>query len=104
MSVLLYVQAHVSSVNHLFNSCCFTAGIDYREVSAEVRFAPFDQRSCVNVYIIDNHIVGEHGAKSFTLELYSVSPKVLAPVPTTEVIIQENDGMHIGAIFYSLLL
>lgn len=73
-----------------------TAGIDYREASSDVRFAPLEQLSCVNISIIDNHIVGEQGMKTFTIEVSSDVPRVLATeYPTTaQVTVLENDGVY----------
>ncbi len=60
-----------------------------------ILFGPFEQLSCTNISIIDNHIVGEVGVKSFTVDLSCDYPKVVVVEghATAQVVIQENDGM-----------
>lgn len=72
-----------------------TAGVDYAEVNAEIRFAPFEQLSCANISITDNHIVGEERTKSFHVELHSnLSKVVIVEVhASAQINIEENDGM-----------
>ena len=74
------------------------ANIDYVELAAEVRFAPFEQMSCTNISIIDNNIVGEEGVKIFTVELFSNNSKVavVGSGESAQVSIIENDGMPYG--------
>ncbi len=73
----------------------FTAGIHFSEVAAEIRLAPFEQLSCVNLTIFDNHIVGEDGVKSFTVTLFSDYHRVVVNEThaSAHIFIQENDGL-----------
>ncbi len=82
------------------------AGIDYNEVATEIIFAPFEQLSCTNISIIDNHIVGKDGLKSFTVELSSDYRKVVVVEghATAQVSILENDGMHAWGFGYNFYI
>ncbi len=72
----------------------------------EIRFAPFEQLSCTNISIVDNHIAGEVGLKSFTVELSSDYPKVVVVEGhgTALVSILENDGMCASGFAYYLVI
>ncbi len=82
----------------------YTAGIDFGEVAIEVRFSPFEQLSCISVSIIDNHVVGEDGVKSFTVTLFSDYHRVVVEETraSARIIIQENDGMQYKSRSYTL--
>ncbi len=78
-----------------FISVHATAGVDYMEVATAIQFAPLEKKSCVNISIIDNHIIGEDGVKSFTVTLFSDDRRVVIEETraSAQIFIQENDGM-----------
>ena len=84
----------------------FTAGRDYIYSSVEVIFGPLEQRTCTDITIIDNNIVGLLRSKSFIVTLQSSNEKVITDMGSATVTIWDNDGksyvqyVDIGFMWY----